>query len=139
MRRSTGRATSVSPPGSLWPETGAELYVDVESIDNFCENLEEIEPLTRRLQSRYAESVPQYTAPSIMLPPARVIEAYKKDIDRTLLREDDTEGQYPPGEPWPSGPCTLGRSYLSSPRPRQFAARRFCSARAQETPKYSWR
>jgi hypothetical protein len=43
--------------------------------------------LTRRLQSRYTESVPQHTAPSITLPPDPVIEAYKKDIDRTLLRE----------------------------------------------------
>ena len=36
---------------------------------------------------RYIESVPQHTAPSITLPPDPVIEAYKKDIDRTLLRE----------------------------------------------------
>jgi hypothetical protein len=31
--------------------------------------------------------VPQHTAPSITLPPDPVIEVYKKDIDRTLLRE----------------------------------------------------
>ena len=36
--------------------------------------------------SRYTESVPQHTAPSITLLPDPVIEAYKKDIDRTLLR-----------------------------------------------------
>jgi hypothetical protein len=32
-------------------------------------------------------AVPQHTAPSITLPPDPVIEAYKKDVDRTLLRE----------------------------------------------------
>ncbi|PYR58826.1 MAG: hypothetical protein DMF91_16205 [Acidobacteria bacterium] len=31
--------------------------------------------------------MPEHTAPSIALPPDPVIEAYKKDIDRTLLRE----------------------------------------------------
>jgi len=32
--------------------------------------------------------VPEHSAPSITLPPDPVIEAYKKDIDRTLLREN---------------------------------------------------
>jgi len=36
---------------------------------------------------RYTESMPQHVAPAITLPPDPVIEAYKKDIDRTLLRE----------------------------------------------------
>jgi len=31
--------------------------------------------------------VPRHPAPSITLPPDPVIEVYKKDIDRTLLRE----------------------------------------------------
>ena len=31
--------------------------------------------------------MPQHAAPSITLSPDPVIEAYKKDIDRTLLRE----------------------------------------------------
>ena len=31
--------------------------------------------------------MPQHTAPSITLPPDPIIEAYKKDIDRTLLGE----------------------------------------------------
>src|SRR3989304_5267842 len=40
------------------------------------------------LQSRYTESMPQHTAPSITVPPDPVIEAYKKDIDRGLLRNN---------------------------------------------------
>ncbi|MBI4485805.1 MAG: hypothetical protein HY655_07320 [Acidobacteria bacterium] len=32
--------------------------------------------------------MPEHSAPSITLPPDPVIEAYKKDIDRTLLREN---------------------------------------------------
>jgi hypothetical protein len=36
---------------------------------------------------RYTETMPRPTAPSLTLVPDPVIEAYKKDIDRTLLRE----------------------------------------------------
>jgi len=32
--------------------------------------------------------MPQHTAPSITVPPDPVIEAYKKDIDRGLLRNN---------------------------------------------------
>lgn len=39
------------------------------------------------VQSRYTENVPRDTAPPVTLLPDPVIEAYKKDIDRTLLRE----------------------------------------------------
>ena len=80
-------AASFPPPARFFPRRARpSVVVSAFRLRRFAAPADK--KAGRPLQSGYTERMAQQTAPSITVPPDPVIEAYKKDIDRGLLRNN---------------------------------------------------